>query len=230
MQRALFLFLSVLMLGLGADGPRAAALVTYRPPKDCARYLPASTCANWVLAPWLPSYTFASDLWAAGRARRIGRRDGFVYERERELPGVPLGFIGPDDGTPFTYGTAGPPRGEVVYDYAHRIAFYRRGCCSWNEVVAAYAPPPPKRVIDRNLAALHTTRGIHLGMSPAQVRKIYGVAPMLAVPGTPAVRVLAYTTRPPRKSLKMVSSPCGQDENFYFRRARLVQIQIGNGC
>jgi hypothetical protein len=142
-----------------------------------------------------------------------------------------LGFQGPDDGTPFVYGAAGPTRGHVVYDPAHRIAFFEQGCCSASEVVAAAdVVPPPKHVVTNDLSGLSTVRGIRLGETPTAVMQIYGKSKMLTVTGHAGLQMLAYTTWKPFKSVSTVASPCGQFQNFVFRQERLIYIRFGNGC
>lgn len=67
-------------------------------------------------------------------------------------------------------GTRDRPKGHAVYDYAGRIASYEQGCCAWQEAVAAAdTPPPPKRVVARDLSGRRTVRGIRLGMAQAAV-------------------------------------------------------------
>ena len=187
--------------------------------------------AGWspAIGSWLPSYSESNNPWLEGHAGLIHRRDGFVYE------GRTLGLDGrfgeaPRDGTFFVYGNAGPPKGYVVYDPAHRIAFYGQGCCSWFDLVAAAnAPPPPKRVVHRDLSGLRTVRGVSLGMSPAEVMSIYGRVKFAPLRAHPRMQLLAYTTWPPVTKLA-TGSGCGQFQNFYFRARRLVLIQLGNGC
>jgi len=58
----------------------------------------------------------------------------------------------------------------------------------------------------------------------------YGKSIPQQVLGHRDVSVLSYTTWPPRKSLKVIHTPCGQFQNFFFRDDRLVMIQLGNGC
>jgi len=205
-----------------------SALLTAPPTEnpECVKYF-HSACSE-ALGKWLPLFVRSNDFWDA--ATHVSRRDGFVYLGYRPRSDDFLGFQGPRDGTFFVYGNAGPPKGNVVYDYAHHIAFYKQGCCSWTDVVAAYSPPPPKRVVNRDLTALHTVRGIHLGMSPQQVQRVYGQARFTRVPGYPNVYVLAYTTWPPSKTVTIVHMPCGQFENFFFKHGRLIMIQLGNGC
>jgi hypothetical protein len=203
------------------------ALATPLPtnPPDCVKYF-HDACSQ-ALGEWLPDFAYSNDFW--DEAKRIAQRDGFSYEKEQPPSPNLLGYMGPADGTFFSYGEAGPPRGHVVYDYQHHIAFYDQGCCSWHDAVAGYASPPPKPVVNRDLTALKTVRGIRLGMSPGEVEAIYGASPLRVVPKSPRVFVLAYTTWPPRNKLPLMYK-CGQFQNFYFRHNRLVMIQFGNGC
>ncbi len=187
--------------------------------------------AGWspAIGAWLPSYGDSNNPWLEGHAAFIHRRDGFAYE------GRALGLDGrfgeaPRDGTFFVYGNAGPPKGYVVYDPAHRIAFYGQGCCSWFDLVAAAnVPPPPKPVVRRDLSALRTVRGVRLGMSPSDVMSVYGRARFTPLRTHRRMHLLAYTTWPPATTLATHAS-CEQFENFYFRGGRLVLIQLGNGC
>ncbi len=194
---------------------------------DCPKYYDGA-CSE-AIGRWLPTFGIASDRWA--QAKRVHQRDGFIYENER--PRVPdaLGFQGPDDGSFFVYGNAGPPKGHVVYDPKHHVAFYQQGCCSWDDVVAASdVSSPPKHLVSRDLSGLRTVRGIRLGMRPSDVIRIYGSSNLLSVARHDGVSLLAYTTWPPKRSLKSVEEPCGQFENFFFRHDHLVLIQLGNGC
>jgi hypothetical protein len=193
-------------------------------PPECAQYF-HQACSE-ALGEWLPGFAFSSVF--RGDAKHITHTDGFVYAGKNAPSPDLLALRGPDDGTFFVYGDAGPPKGDVVYDYAHHIAFYDQGCCSWFESVAGYASPPPKRIVDRDLSTLRTERGIRLGMSPADVEAVYGANTLRALPKTPGISVLAYTA-----VLKMPSTiraACEQDDNFYFRDSRLVLIQVGNAC
>lgn len=193
---------------------------------SCSLYF-HSACSE-AIGAWLPDYSiFGSDF--EPRATHVAQRDGFIYEHEK-APRGPLGFVGPDDGTFFVYGNAGPPKGHVVYDYAHHIAFFQQGCCAWDDVVEAYVPAPPKRVVDRNLTGLKTVRGAHLGMTEPDVRRIYGNAQLQTVPKHPGLTVLSYKTWTPLKGRRYPGDTCGQSQDFYFRDGRLAIIQIGNAC
>jgi hypothetical protein len=164
------------------------------------------------LSAWLPAFANSSAFW--DDAVHISQRDEFSY-------------IGAN-GTSFV---VGPARGRVVYDYTHHIALYHVGCCAWGDVVLGYASLPPERVVNRDLTALHTVRGIRLGMSPGGVTLRYGANTLRRVPRAKDVYVLAYTTWPPKSQMIGITrSPCGQFQNFYFRNDRLVLIQLGNGC
>jgi hypothetical protein len=202
------------------------ALPTNSP--ECVRLY--RTACSEALGKWLPTFALANDFWSRNSATHITRSDGFSYEGQRAPTPGAEGLEGAKDGTFFVYGNAGPPKGQVVYDYAHHVAFYDQGCCSWHDSVAAYAPPPPKRVVNRDLTQLHTVRGVRLGMSPEQVQRIYGKATLRNVRGYNGVDVLPYTTFPPRDQANAIYTPCGQFENFFFQNDRLVLIQIGNWC
>jgi hypothetical protein len=193
---------------------------------DCPKYYDGA-CSE-AIGAWLPGFGFASD--HTKQATRIRQRDAFVYEHEEPSDPDGLDFQGPSDGTFFVYGGAGPPKGHLVYDYAHHIAFFEQGCCSWQDVVAASSmAPPPKRVVKRDLNDLHTVRSIRLGMNVESVTRIYGRSSLLPVASHNSVKLLAYTTWPVKES-NIINSPCGQFENFYFRNDRLVLIQLDNGC
>jgi len=182
---------------------------------------------SMAIGRWLPELGYSSEGW--DDATHVSARDGFIDGAERPWIGPDLGYAGPKGGTFFVYGAAGPPKGHVIYDSMHRIAFFAQGCCSWKDVVAAAdVPAPPQPVARRNLAGLATVRGIRLGQTPSDVRGVYGPAKTLPTK-TPGISVLAYT-RWPKRTVTAVHMPCGQFENFYFKAGRLVLIQLGNGC
>jgi hypothetical protein len=178
---------------------------------------------------WLPSFglPFGSE-WRA-HTMPVSRLDRFVYEGERVVPFGQLNSVGPRDGTPFVFGTAGPPRGKAVYDPVRHIAFFDVGCCSWREFVAAVGTStPPKPVAIRHLRNLVTVRGARLWMTASEIRGIYGDATATAVSGHRDVSVLSYSAVIPPMS--KVDSPCSQDQNFFFRADRLILIQLVNAC
>ncbi len=191
----------------------------------CVQYY-HDACSE-ALAAWLPTYALLPD--SKKSPRHTSEEDDFVYEGKSLRTNSPIEFQGPRDGTFFVFGNAGPPRGRVVFDSAHHIAFYSMGCCSWREYALGYATsPPPKPLANRNLSNVRTARGIRLDASVADVERIYGANSPLVATKTPHVFVLSYKT-----GLKMpadIKSPCEQDEDFYFRDNQLVLIQLGNGC
>ncbi|HET9393408.1 MAG TPA: hypothetical protein VFO29_07850 [Candidatus Rubrimentiphilum sp.] len=161
------------------------------------------------------------------KAKRVNFTDAFIYEgyKPKWRSGLFAGWelVRPRDGTFFVYGSAGPPKGELVYDYAHETAFYDQGCCAWREVVAAAGvPPPPKRVVSRNLTALHTLRGVALGQSIEDVLRLYGKAPVATARHHPAIQRLTY--------LHNFDKDCGQSQNFIFKNDRLIYIALIDSC
>ena len=181
-----------------------------------------SACSE-ALGRWLPQYVNPYDAWRNKRAKRTAFVDRFMYKPRKEPPGPWLGIAGiPEDGTPFVYGTAGPPKGYAVYDYRRHIVFYQQGCCSWSDSVAAAGiSPPPKRVVNRDLSQLHTEHGIRLGQTVAQVRAVYGFADLLPA-GDASQRYLAYFVPTGRN--------CGQYQNFVFKNNRLRAIVLSDAC
>ncbi len=181
------------------------------------------------LGRWLPHFAIGGpDWWQQGRTTKIALRDSFARGSvARNL--FNDGAAG--RGTFFVYGSAGPPKGHAMYDVAHHIAFFQQGCCGWGEdVLAAGVGSPPKTVVDRNLRGVSTARGIRLWQTPAEVMRIYGASPLLEVAGKPVIRALAYSTLVAEKSLPRGANACGQFDDSYFRRGRLVLAQIWNGC
>jgi hypothetical protein len=206
MAARLFAAVAVLLL-LGAH---------YRPTAHCARVFGVA-CKNWRIGAWLPTFGDSNNAWLEGHAALVRVRDEFAAN--------------PDSGTFFVYGNAGPPRGHVIYDPRRKIAFYEQGCCSWHDVVAASGVrPPPVPVATADLSALHTVRGVRLGMLPSDVMRIYGRAKFAPMHTHVNLKLLAYTTLPPANTVVKLSTRCGQFQNFYFRARRLVLIQLGNGC
>jgi hypothetical protein len=215
----------LLLQAMLASWPAPSPVPTENP--ECVKYF-KSACSE-AIGAWLPTFGFPSD--DTSKDTRVTARDGFVYENEKPSAPEYLGYQGPYNGTFFVHGNSGPPKGRLVYDYVHHIAFYQQGCCSWNEVVAAaHVAPPPKQVVSHDLTTLHTVRGIHLGMRSADVMRIYGSATLLPLSLHPGVKELAYTTWLPQKPGNPVTLPCGQDESFFFRHDTLILIRLGNGC
>jgi hypothetical protein len=200
---------------------RPTPLPTNNP--GCIQYYGAA-CSE-ALGQWLPGAAFGGFTpWREGKTAKVAFLDSFVYSGKGHVP-AHLRFgtrPEPADGTFFVYGDAGPPKGNVVYDYRRHIAFYFQGCCSWQSTIAANAAPPPKRVANRDLSTLHTQHGIALGDSVENVLRIYGPAQLSGIPGHPALKMLSY--------VHMVNNMCGQFDNFAFRNNRLISIELLTGC
>jgi hypothetical protein len=196
---------------------------------DCAQLwanVSKDACSP-ALGRWLPDF---DDPNATKSPDRTRLEDAFVDPTVRGM-----WFAGgPSDGTFFTYGVAGPPKGHVVYDRRHGIAFFHVGCCAWGRAVLAFAPSPPKRVVDRDLSHVHTKAGIWLGQSPSEVMRIFGHSTLRGLPGRSGLGALAYTTLDPK--IPKNESPCNggrrtpQWTTFLFHDQRLVYIEIREGC
>lgn len=176
-----------------------------KPPSDCERYL-HDWCKNWKVAEWLPALMTGR---AVSKPSHVNFRDAFTAS--------------PAEGTPFTYGKAGPPQGTVVYDYTNAIAFYSHGCCSWRStVLAAEAGPPPIRVANRMLRNVRTLHGAALGDQFKRVEEIYGKATSQPVPGQTGMTFVSYE--------HPTSSICAQYQSFGFEHQRLIYIELLDAC
>jgi hypothetical protein len=201
--------------------------------RECLEDFTADACDQRRVA-WLPNFGESAQWWRQGLATRVKSRDGFACCFE-PTDTRPLGYEGPDDGTLFVVeADGGPPRGHVVYDPVHRIVLYDTGCCAYHDVIAAQGiGPPPVSVVERDLSRLKSVRGVALGMPRSKVLQIYGPAQGRPVPRHPELTALAYTTWPPYGTFHRVGlggTPCGQFEDFIFKKDALVYMQFGNGC
>jgi hypothetical protein len=192
--------------------PQTAPLPSYSP-VHYGRAWPYRNRRNDALGAWLPQYEDLFEPW----------------RRHRAVDG-PLGwnemFTVPANSTFFWYGDAGPPKVDLVYDPARRVALFSQGCCSWQEtILATVSKPPPSLVKTANLSAVRTRRGIGLGASPNAVRRAYGAAALYPSTTKRGFRVLSYY----RKQVT-TGTDCGWFENFVFRANQLVEIQAGHGC
>jgi hypothetical protein len=189
---------------------------------QCRQYF-GSAC-NEALVNWLPQVPDAEE----SRAAPTSVRDEIVDPAgtgERRF----LDMRGVYGGTFFVReAPGGPPRGHVVYDPLHRIAYYDEGCCSLHHVViSANVPPPPKKIVMRSLAALRTVRGIRLGAQPSAIQSIYGPATLRTVPGAPGEQTITYAraiTRPAPNSV------CTAYTTFLFFTGRLTAIDFNEAC
>jgi hypothetical protein len=184
-----------------------------RPPSYCKTYY-HSACNNWKIGAWLPAPIEGFEPWRKGVASHIAFTDHFVSGGEPASP---------DDGTFFVYGSAGPPKGSVLYDDADSIAFYSQGCCAWHSIVlAAGLRRPPVHVQQRSLRNVRTARGIALGQTMDRVESVYGKTAVQTIAHNASLRMLSY--------YHSFGNTCGQFQNFGFVQNRLVYIELLSGC
>jgi hypothetical protein len=186
---------------------------------ECRQYFKHVVCSE-ALGRWLPHLPAGADA--------LHKTPTTVFDGFRGTPGMTQRSFGASApaATRFVHGNAGPPRGTVVYDRRHGIAFYGQGCCTYFETVLASAvTPPPLTVANRTLTQVRTDSGIRLGDPPARVMGIYGSATPARVAFRPELRVLSYENPHPGKR-----GACVQQQTFAFRAGRLVFINVYNGC
>ncbi len=194
--------------------------------------------AAWspALGAWLPDPDAGFVAWSKGQSSVTGRYDYFVCGGARAPSEAKQSFYyagsacpAVKNGTFFVYGTAEPIKGNVVYDRAHAIVLYSKGCCAWRGfALTANTGQPPKSVSDADLRGVRTSRSIALGMTRAQVEKIYGPARPHDTRGRPGWTTLSYTTM--RTKPTEPGDACGQFQGFSFRQDRLVSIELLAGC
>ncbi|MGA8535673.1 MAG: hypothetical protein WB615_16310 [Candidatus Tumulicola sp.] len=195
--------------------------------------------AAWspALGAWLPDPEIGFDAWSKNQTTIVSQYDYFICGSTR-TPTEPkqsfyyAGSACPQvkNGTFFVYGTAEPIKGYVVYDRAHRIVLYNKGCCAWRGyALTAGVAKPPKTVGNADLSGVHTARGVTLGMTATQVERIYGTARPHATKGQPGLTTLSYTTMKGSPT-KPGGDACGQFQSFTFRQDRLVSIELLVGC
>ena len=186
------------------------------------------------LGAWLPDPNIGDVAWQKGQAAVTNQYDYFVCAGAR-TPTVKkesLDYAGDGcplikNGTSFAYAPSG--KGSAVYDRAHKIVLYGKGCCAWRGfALTANVAPPPKPVSNANLTAVHTMRGVTLGMNQAQVERIYGSARAYDAKGLPGVTTLSYTTM--KTKFNEPGSGCGQFQSFSFRQGRLISIELYAAC
>jgi hypothetical protein len=195
--------------------------------------------ATWspALGAWLPDPNTGFDAWSKGQAAVISQFDYFVCSA-RSAPsentqslyyaGSACGTL--KNGTAFVYGAAEPIRSAVVYDAAHRIVLYDKGCCAWRGyALTANVTSPPKPVNGANLSHVRTMRGVMLGLTRTQVLKIYGPARAHVAKGRSGFTTLTYTTMKGTPA-KPAGDACGQFQSFTFRGDQLVSIELLAGC
>ncbi len=189
------------------------------------------------LGAWLPDPDTGFDAWAKARTAQINQYDYFVCDGSHTpaLPRQNFDYPGSScplakNGTTYVFGAAEPMKGNIAYDSARHIVLYSRGCCAWRGfALTANVAPPPKTVKNADLSAVHTMRGLALGMTMAQVRAIYGQArPYFARYPAGAIAI-SYTTMRGTPT-KAEGDACGQFQSFAFRQGRLISIELLTGC
>jgi len=193
----------------------------------------AALGVNASLGAWLPNPDSGFTAWSAGQASVTNRHDYFVCgtsapaEKPQSFDYAGSACPALKNGTSFSYGSGEPIAGRAVYDAARATVLYFKGCCAWRGfALTANVTAPPSAVAAANLGAVRTHSGIALGMTPAQVKRIYGSAPAHATKGMPGVSTLSYTTMKSKDS----TEACGQWQSFYFRNGALVSIELLAGC
>ncbi len=192
--------------------------------------------ADTALGSWLPKADSGFVAWSDGGATRIARYDYFVCGATVKPTLPPHDFHYPGGACPlmkgataFVYGTAEPIKGSILYDRSGGIVLFNTGCCAWRGyVLAAGTGAPPQSVAQASLKDVRTARGVKLGMTPPDVVAIYGHAPVRAGASHPGLTALYYTTM--RGTPKSSPDACGQYQSFFFKRGRLVEIDLLTGC
>ena len=174
---------------------------------------------------WLPYYGDPIDAWRDHTAtmQTIKHFDNFVYHGR--VVDMAWGGEEPSDGE-FTEVSwpGGGGKGRILYDYVHRVVFYKVACCSEGEQVLAESQKKPVvRLPGTDLSRVHTVHGFALGDPSAKVLRVNGAAVLQSIPRHPGVKLLAYAAM-----YDGTAAPkwCGQWQNFIFRNDRL----ISNGC
>jgi hypothetical protein len=107
----------------------------------------------------------------------------------------------------------------VKYDYVHGIA-----ASVGSESVIAYAPPPPIRLPDIDLAHIRSARGAHLGSSLSEIVALYGGHPFVHRDPHSGRTFVAYLAevRPCKPA------QCATDARFIFDHNAVVSMSISN--
>ncbi len=195
------------------------------PPPDsvveaqCRQYFKHVVCSE-ALGRWLPHLPVGAYV-----SQKTPTSVFDAFHDPRGMTARPFGASAPL-ATSFVHGYAGPPKGAVVYDRRHRIAFHGQRCCTYFEtLLASDVPPPPVAVANHTLTQVRTVSGIRLGDPPARVVRIYGNATPARVSTHTEMRLLMYENAHPN-----VRGVCVQQQTFAFNHGRLVLISLYNGC
>ncbi|MEA2785000.1 MAG: hypothetical protein QOF71_1104 [Candidatus Eremiobacteraeota bacterium] len=215
MRGVVVVLFATVLIGAAPPSARDAAIEA-----GCRSAFKHAICSE-ALGRWLASTTDTA-------VRALPKTPTAVFDGFRGTPRTtqrPFRSYAPA-GTFFVFGSAGPPRGTIVYDSRHRTAFFGAGCCSYfTTVLVSGASPPPVTVAAAALTGTRTDAGIRLGDSPADVIRVYGNAPLQRVAEHPGMQLLEYENPHPKKP-----GPCVQQQTFAFRSGKLVLIRLYNGC
>ena len=211
-------------------GALAIALALYPP----AAALAAPAGSNAALSAWLPDPNIGDAAWRKNRAAVTNQYDYFLCGAPRAPTEQKTSFDYAGSGCPvmksataFAYDPSG--KGRVIYDRAHRIVLYQKGCCAWRgfALVTSFGPPP-KPVTNADLSGVRTMRGVALGMTRAQVERIYGSTRPYDAKGRPGVTTLSYTAM--KTKFNEPGAACAQFQSFSFRQDRLLSIELLFEC
>jgi len=119
---------------------------------------------------------------------------------------------------------------RILYDRPHRIlAMCSVADSAESLIVVANVPPPTFAVAGADLSSVETTRGLHLGSSIDDVRRVYGPAPLVVFrPGHAGLGYARFTPVPGPKTPPTMS-PFGIWTWFEIRGGRVVAIERSTG-
>jgi hypothetical protein len=194
----------------------------------------AAAAAVSTLAAWLPDPNTGDAAWRNGQTAVTNQYDYFVCggvtapsEGKQSFYYAGSGCPLMKKGTAFTYAPSG--KGTVLYDRAHGIVLYDKGCCAERGfALTKNVGAPPKPVGNADLTGVRTKRGVSLNMTQAQVLRIYGSTRSYDVKGRPGATTLSYTTMKTKPNEP--GGACAQFQSFSFRQDRLISIELLFAC
>lgn len=203
-----------------------------------ASALAATPAATEALGTWLPNVAPNFSPWGNQKTTYGVAFDAFrcpgtapaVTTKAQDFD-FPIGTCRAlQTGTTLFYGSGEPQQGKVLYDAANHIALYYVGCCAARTyVLASGVVPPPSSVVDADLSAVKTSRGITLGASTDDVIRVYGKAiPYTVGSGASTVPLVSYATF--KADPVHSDGGCGQYVSFAFKQKKVNLIQIYAGC
>jgi hypothetical protein len=107
-----------------------------------------------------------------------------------------------------------------VYDRAHRIAAWsEQGDLTGNEILYVDTPPPGS-LPSRDLSHVVTARGLHLGITPAQAARVFGLSP------SAVHQSILYVSARMSKCPPGPEAPCENDAVIKFRGGQAYSIGL----